>query len=105
MVPGVSPADTLKRVTGDRVIETLDRSKLIAVQTPQGFPLALLADAHAAWPADEEATDDAAICERHGAPVAWIPGEAKNRKLTTADDWSWAEGVIESGEVRWGGRG
>lgn len=105
VVPAVPPADTLKRVAGDRVIGTLDRSELIAVQTPQGFPLALLSAAHAAWPPNEEATDDAAVCERHGAPVAWVPGEATNRKLTTADDWWWAERVVESGQVRWGGRG
>jgi 2-C-methyl-D-erythritol 4-phosphate cytidylyltransferase/2-C-methyl-D-erythritol 2,4-cyclodiphosphate synthase len=87
------------------VVETLDRSALVAVQTPQGFPLALLRAAHDAWPSDEEATDDAAVCERHGAPVTWIPGETTNRKLTSADDWWWAERVVEAGQVRWGGRG
>lgn len=105
VVPALPPTDTLKRVAGDRVIETLDRSTLIAVQTPQGFPLGLLAAAHAAWPADEEATDDAAVCERHGAAVSWVPGEPTNRKLTSADDWWWAERVVETGQVRWGGRG
>jgi 2-C-methyl-D-erythritol 4-phosphate cytidylyltransferase/2-C-methyl-D-erythritol 2,4-cyclodiphosphate synthase len=101
VVPAVAPADTLKRVAGERVIETVDRSTLVAVQTPQGFPLALLKAAHAAWTGEEEATDDAAVCECYGAPVAWVPGEALNRKLTGADDWWWAERVVESGRVRW----
>ncbi|MEX0785557.1 MAG: IspD/TarI family cytidylyltransferase, partial [Dehalococcoidia bacterium] len=90
VVPALAPADTLKRVDGDRVVETIDRHSLVAVQTPQGFPLVLLRAAHAAWQDDEVATDDAAICERHGAPVTWLPGEALNRKLTGADDWWWA---------------
>jgi 2-C-methyl-D-erythritol 4-phosphate cytidylyltransferase len=101
VVPAVPPADTLKRVDGDRVVETLDRGSLVAAQTPQGFPLGLLATAHAAWPDGEEATDDAAVCERHGAPVSWIPGEPLNRKLTGLDDWWWAERLVESGRVRW----
>lgn len=101
VVPAVPAADTLKRVDGGRVVETLDRSALVAAQTPQGFPLELLAAAHAAWPAEEEATDDAAVCERFGAPVTWVPGEAGNRKLTDADDWWWAERLVESGRVAW----
>ena len=105
VVPALRPADTLKRVDDDRVVETVDRGRLIAAQTPQGFPLALLRDAHAAWNGPEEATDDAAVCERFGAPVSWVPGEALNRKLTDAEDWWWAERVVEAGRVRWGGRG
>lgn len=105
VVPAVATADTLKRVAGDRVIETVDRSTLVAAQTPQGFPLVLLRAAHAAWTGDEQATDDAAVCERYGAAVAWVPGESLNRKLTSADDWWWAERLVESGRVRWEGRG
>lgn len=101
VVPAVPAADTLKRVDGVRVVETVDRTILVAAQTPQGFPLALLVAAHAAWPAGEEATDDAAVCERLGAAVAWVPGEARNRKLTDADDWWWAERLVESGRVTW----
>ena len=103
MVPAVPAADTLKRVDGDRVVETLDRSLVVAVQTPQGFPFELLLAAHAAWPEAEEATDDAAVCERFGASIAWIPGEPANRKLTGPDDWWWAERLVESGRVTWEG--
>ncbi|HET6362708.1 MAG TPA: 2-C-methyl-D-erythritol 4-phosphate cytidylyltransferase [Gemmatimonadota bacterium] len=103
VVPAIPTADTIKRVDEGRVVETIERRAAVAVQTPQGFPLAVLEAAHAAWPGDEEATDDAAMCERMGAPVAWVPGEALNRKLTGPEDWWWAERVVESGRVRWGG--
>jgi hypothetical protein len=36
--------------------------------------------------------------------VGWLPGEALNRKLTGAEDWWWAERLVESGRVRWGGQ-
>ena len=103
VVPAIPTADTLKRVDGERVVETLDRSLVVAVQTPQGFPFELLRAAHAAWPETEEATDDAAVCERFGAPIAWVPGEAANRKLTDPDDWWWAERLVESGRITWQG--
>jgi 2-C-methyl-D-erythritol 4-phosphate cytidylyltransferase/2-C-methyl-D-erythritol 2,4-cyclodiphosphate synthase len=104
VVPALPAADTIKRVDGQRVVETIDRRAAVAVQTPQGFPIAVLEAAHAAWPDGEAATDDAAMCERMGAPVAWVPGEERNRKLTGPEDWWWAERVVESGRVRWEGR-
>ena len=103
VVPAVPAADTLKRVAGGRVVETLDRTALVGAQTPQGFPLGRLLAAHAAWPADEEATDDAAMCERLGEVVGWVPGEARNRKLTDAEDWWWAERLVAEGRVTWEG--
>ena len=103
VVPALPPADTLKRVDGEQVVETLDRSLVVAVQTPQGFPFALLLAAHAAWPETTEATDDAAVCERYGAAIKWVPGEPTNRKLTDADDWWWAERLVESGRFTWEG--
>ena len=104
VVPALPTADTIKRVEGERVVETIERRTAVAVQTPQGFPRPLLEAAHAAWPDDEEATDDAAMCERIGAPVTWVPGEPLNRKLTGPEDWWWAERMVESGRMRWGRR-
>lgn len=103
VVPALPAADTMKRVDGTRVVETIDRRTVIAVQTPQGFPRAALEAAHRGWPEEDEATDDAAMCERAGTAVHWIPGEDLNRKLTGPEDWWWAERVLESGRVRWGG--
>jgi 2-C-methyl-D-erythritol 4-phosphate cytidylyltransferase len=103
VVPALPAADTIKRVDGERVVETIERRAVMAVQTPQGFPRDVLEAAHAAWPDGEAATDDAAMCERMGAPVGWVPGEERNRKLTGPEDWWWAERVVESGRVRWRG--
>jgi 2-C-methyl-D-erythritol 4-phosphate cytidylyltransferase len=82
-VPGVPVADTLKRVRGDQVVETLDRAAVVAVQTPQAFDAPTLRRAHADG---VDATDDAALVERVGGRVVVVEGEARNRKLTTRDD-------------------
>ena len=64
-VPGLAVADTLKRVDGDRVVETVDRARLVAVQTPQAFRADILRAAHAPG---GDATDDAALVEAAAAP-------------------------------------
>ncbi len=78
--------DTLKDVTEDRVQRTVDRAGLYAVQTPQAFRAVLLRDAHRRVPAVEPVTDDAELVERLGEPVAVVPGEAANIKITTSAD-------------------
>lgn len=91
-VPGVAVADTIKRVGDDGVVlETFDRSRLVAVQTPQAFDAAALRTAHADR---AEATDDAALLERSGATVVVVEGELSNRKITHPDDLEWARGVV-----------
>lgn len=101
VVPALPIVDTLKEVDGRHVVRTVDRSRFVAVQTPQGFPAALLRRAHEEIGDDVPATDDAALCERLGAPVAWVEGDPLNRKLTEPDDWTWAERVLDEGWVRW----
>jgi 2-C-methyl-D-erythritol 4-phosphate cytidylyltransferase len=81
--------DTVKRVTKDRVvIETLDRSRLVAVQTPQAFRTSALRQAHEGAP---EATDDAALVEALGGVVVVVDGDVRNLKITTAADLLLAE--------------
>lgn len=83
-IPGLPVTDTLKRVgTGGRVLSTIDRAELVAVQTPQAFRHAVLRRAHAAG---GEATDDAALLEALGEEVVVVPGEARNLKLTDPAD-------------------
>jgi 2-C-methyl-D-erythritol 4-phosphate cytidylyltransferase/2-C-methyl-D-erythritol 2,4-cyclodiphosphate synthase len=94
----VRASDTVKRADrpydeggtpeGDlHVAETLDRRTMWLAQTPQGFRTELLRRAFdAAGPAASEATDECALVERLGAPVAVVPGERGNYKITTADD-------------------
>jgi 2-C-methyl-D-erythritol 4-phosphate cytidylyltransferase/2-C-methyl-D-erythritol 2,4-cyclodiphosphate synthase len=92
--PGVAVADTVKKIDqAAMVIETLDRSRLRMVQTPQAFAFALIADAHrrAAAAGREDFTDDAALAEWAGHRVLMFEGEAGNVKLTTNDDFARAE--------------
>jgi 2-C-methyl-D-erythritol 4-phosphate cytidylyltransferase len=88
-------ADTIKRGRDGRVTETVARSDLWVVQTPQAFRADVLRRAHAAaGGAAEPATDDAALVERLGLPVAIVPGDPSNRKITTPDDLAWAEALL-----------
>ncbi len=80
--------DTIKRVAGGHVVETLPREQLVAVQTPQAFRIDLLRRAHAAEP-ELDASDDCLLVERLGVPVAVVAGEPSNRKITLSDDVEW----------------
>jgi 2-C-methyl-D-erythritol 4-phosphate cytidylyltransferase len=90
-VPAVPVADTIKRVEGDRVVATLERAGLVAVQTPQAFRTAALRSAHAAG---GEATDDAALVEAHGGVVVWVPGSPRNFKITDLADFDRAAALL-----------
>ncbi|MBG0791155.1 MAG: 2-C-methyl-D-erythritol 4-phosphate cytidylyltransferase [Desulfovibrionaceae bacterium] len=86
VIPAVPVTDTVKRVDGTAVKETLDRNELIAVQTPQAFETALLRQAHERAEAEGwEVTDDASMVERL-AEVTTVPGEAANSKITVPED-------------------
>lgn len=88
-VPGVPLTDTVKRVDDQgRVVETVDREELVAVQTPQAFRAEVLREAHEGRP---EATDDAALVEELGSTVVVVPGDPRNLKITFASDLRIAE--------------
>ncbi len=106
-IPVLPVSDTIKRVNAaGRIIETVARDALRAVQTPQGFAFSPLLDAHrrAAREGRDDFTDDAALMEWAGATVTTFPGEAGNLKLTTADDFARAAAidVLALGDVRTG---
>ena len=65
VVPAVPVRDTVKETEGDVIVRTVDRSPLVAVQTPQGFVASILREAHAA--SDEDASDDATLVELDGS--------------------------------------
>lgn len=95
VVPGLPVSDTIKQVdSADTVHLTLDRSQLVAVQTPQGFPRAPLDAAYAI--ATEEFTDDAALFAAAGHPVIVVDGDPLAFKITTAWDLRRAESLIGS---------
>jgi 2-C-methyl-D-erythritol 4-phosphate cytidylyltransferase len=96
-IPVVPVVDTIKRVEGDRVTATIDRSQLGAAQTPQGFSFSLLAGAYqAAFRDHVTLTDEAMAVERLGQPVAAVPGSPRNRKLTTPQDLIWAREQLQA---------
>jgi 2-C-methyl-D-erythritol 4-phosphate cytidylyltransferase len=82
-VPGLPVTDTIKRVDGDEVVDTLERDDLVAVQTPQAFRAAILRQAHEG---DPEATDDATLVEEAGGIILVVPGEPTNLKITGPAD-------------------
>jgi 2-C-methyl-D-erythritol 4-phosphate cytidylyltransferase len=89
-VPVVPVADTIKEVGEDgRVVRTLDRALLCAVQTPQVFRYDVLLRAHEEVTGD--VTDDAAMVEALGLPVATYEGHRRNIKITTPEDLLLAE--------------
>ncbi len=89
-VPVLSVADTL--AAGDnRLGDVVPRHALHRVQTPQAFHVETLRRAHAAWPADEEATDDAQMVRRLGEAVALVQGDAMLDKVTWPADFAIAE--------------
>jgi 2-C-methyl-D-erythritol 4-phosphate cytidylyltransferase/2-C-methyl-D-erythritol 2,4-cyclodiphosphate synthase len=84
VIPGLPQVDTIKNVDEKGyVISTPERSQLRTVQTPQGFALSVLLNAHAA---SGESTDDAALVESAGNKVLLIAGEECALKITTPAD-------------------
>ena len=83
-VPALPLADTIKRVRGGQVVETLAREELAAAQTPQAFLAPVLLDALAGDLAG--ATDCAALVEARGGRVTTVPGDPRLLKVTDAAD-------------------
>ncbi len=98
VIPSLPVTDTIKRVgASDEVVETVDRSDLVHVQTPQGFPREQLVAAYAA--ADREYTDDAALFAAAGHPVDSVAGEAHAFKITTPWDLRRAEHLLRPSDA------
>jgi 2-C-methyl-D-erythritol 4-phosphate cytidylyltransferase len=94
--------DTLKRAGGDgRIVETVDRSEFWGAQTPQLFPLGLLADQlEEALAAGDSPTDEAAAMERGGFRPLLVRGAATNIKITGADDLALADYILRHQCIR-----
>jgi 2-C-methyl-D-erythritol 4-phosphate cytidylyltransferase len=95
VIAAVGVTDTVKEVSGPSIVRTLDRSRLIRVQTPQGFPRSVLREIYAKGvPSDPAPTDEAMLVEAAGLPVEWVEGSFLSRKITTPEDWEWAEWTL-----------
>ena len=94
-VAGMPVTDTLKRADdADRVVETVDRTRLWRAQTPQAFPRDMIERAYAeARQHGIRATDDAALCERLGMPVRMVRGSERAMKITEEADFARAEAL------------
>ncbi len=100
-VCGAPCSDSLKEVGEDGlVLQTVDRSKLWAVQTPQIFRTSLLREAYrTALSTGATFTDDTAVVEELGHPVRIVLYHGVNFKITTPSDWKLAEAFIQFGQT------
>tara|TARA_Y100001968_G_scaffold309723_1_gene329844 strand:+ start:8155 stop:8829 length:675 start_codon:yes stop_codon:yes gene_type:complete len=98
IIAATSVTDTIKKVDNKGfILETPDRSELWAAQTPQGFSVYELKEAHRkAIVNNWDVTDDASLYERLGWPVRIVEGAPSNIKVTTRIDLSIAEAIIAS---------
>lgn len=83
VVPALPIADTVKRVEGEQIVETVDRESLVVAQTPQAFVWPALRDAAAGG---EDATDCAALVEARGGRIKIVPGDRRLIKVTEPAD-------------------
>ncbi len=88
-VPVLPIHDTVKRVDGERLAETLDRTELVCSQTPQAFVARVLRGA-----LDGEGTDCASLVEAGGGRVKAVPGDRRLLKVTDADDLALVESFL-----------
>lgn len=94
VIPVEEIVDTIKRIQGSKVLETVDRNTLRKAQTPQGFIAADLVEAYKATV--EEHTDDASLWQAFGREVEFVAGDSRGLKITVADDLE-AFGGIRTG--------
>jgi 2-C-methyl-D-erythritol 4-phosphate cytidylyltransferase/2-C-methyl-D-erythritol 2,4-cyclodiphosphate synthase len=97
-VAAVPVKDTLKRVPKGRgvVAETPDRSEFWAAQTPQTYQYSVLKDALEKFKDDADATDESQLVERCGRQVAVVPSSYENFKITTPEDMTMAEAILDA---------
>jgi len=100
-IPVLPVSETLKRLNGDRVGGTVDRTDVVAAQTPQGVRRSLLERAYGAYPPDgpETWTDEASLLEACRTAVHAISGEATNLKVTVPVDLERARVMLDGGLV------
>lgn len=97
-VLAVPVKDTIKRASSDLYVEeTVERSSLWAIQTPQAFHVSILQEAHElARKEDFLGTDEASLVERIPKQVYIVRGDYLNIKLTTPDDLIFAEAILQN---------
>lgn len=93
VIPAIAVEDTLKKIGDGKIEWTLERENLWRAQTPQGFLYQDILNSHIAFK-DRHFTDDAALNEYAGIPVAIVPGSQNNFKITTEEDYDRAKRMV-----------
>jgi 2-C-methyl-D-erythritol 4-phosphate cytidylyltransferase / 2-C-methyl-D-erythritol 2,4-cyclodiphosphate synthase len=103
-IPVLPVVETLKRIRGEEIVETVDREGLGLAQTPQGVRLDVLRRAYALYPPEGSATftDEAALLEACTIPIHVVPGDVDNVKVTVPADLERAAGVLGADRPRVG---
>jgi 2-C-methyl-D-erythritol 4-phosphate cytidylyltransferase len=100
--PGISLPDTVHEIANEAIAKTLDRSVLVAAQTPQCFRADVLREIVArAAREDADATDEAGLAAKYGHHVHLVRGDSMNFKITRPEDLVMAERIW----AEWGGEG
>lgn len=100
--PGISLPDTVHEIANEAIAKTLDRSVLVAAQTPQCFRADVLREVLArAAREDADATDEAGLAAKYGHHVHLVRGDSMNFKITRPEDLVMAERIY----AEWGGEG
>jgi 2-C-methyl-D-erythritol 4-phosphate cytidylyltransferase len=100
--PGIPLPDTVHEIAAEAIAKTLDRSVLVAAQTPQCFRADVLRDILArAAREDADATDEAGLAAKYGHHVHLVRGDSMNFKITRPEDLVMAERIY----AEWGGEG
>lgn len=95
VIPAIVVEDTIKKYADGKIEWTLERENLWRAQTPQGFIYEDILNSHNAFK-DLHFTDDAALNEYAGIPVAIIPGSQNNFKITTEEDFERAKRMVST---------
>ena len=91
---GVKTTDTIKKMRNGYIAETIDRSELVNIQTPQGFSFALLKKAHELAEKDGFlGTDECSLVERMGHPITLVEADRDNIKITSPEDIAAARAI------------
>ncbi len=92
--PVLESVDTVRLKDGDFLGETLNRTEIVHMQTPQAFKYKTIISAHENHEG-EPVTDDVALVQASGQKVKWVVGEKQNFKITNPEDWEAAVHMVE----------
>ena len=93
---GMQPHDTIKFSRNNIVEKTIDRSNIWMAQTPQAFNKQKILEAYSYREFDDLIiTDESSLMEKLGYKIIIVPGDGKNFKITTLDDWKRAEAELQ----------